>query len=62
VDPHKVARDHDDLARMLGVDHDRVHGIGGTFLFRIAEIKRMVQVDVDQALFDRVLRKGCGHR
>jgi trigger factor len=49
VDPHKVARDHDDLARMLGVDHDRVHGIGDTFLFRIAEVKRMVQVDVDQA-------------
>ena len=57
VDPHKVARDHDDLARMLGVDHDRVHGIGDTFLFRIAEVKRMVQVDVDQALFDRVYGK-----
>ena len=57
VDPHKVSRDHDDLARMLGVDHERVHHIGNSFLFRIAEIKRMVQVPLDQDLFDRVYGK-----
>ena len=54
VDPHKVSRDHDDLARMLGVDRERVHDLQGEFLFRIAEIKRMVQVPVAQELFDRV--------
>jgi len=54
VDPHKVSRDHDDLARMLGVDPERVHDLQGEFLFRIAEIKRMVQVPVAQELFDRV--------
>lgn len=57
VDPHKVARDHDDLARMLGIDHERVHHLEGNFLFRIVEIKRMVQVPVDQQLFDRVYGK-----
>jgi trigger factor len=57
VDPHKVSRDHDDLARMLGVDHDRVHDLQHDFLFRIAEIKRMAQVPVDQQLFDRVYGK-----
>lgn len=57
VDPHKVSRDHDDLARMLGVDHDRVHDLHNDFLFRIAEIKRMAQVPVDQQLFDRVYGK-----
>jgi trigger factor len=57
VDPHKVSRDHDDLARMLGVDHERVHHIGNSFLFRTAEIKRMVQVPLDQDLFDRVYGK-----
>jgi trigger factor len=57
VDPHKVSRDHDDLARMLGVDHERVHHIGNSFLFRIAEIKRMLQVPLDQDLFDRVYGK-----
>ncbi|MEZ4757200.1 MAG: trigger factor [Flavobacteriales bacterium] len=57
VDPHAVSRDHEDLARMLGVDHERVHDLQGEFLFRIAEIKRMAQVPVDQQLFDRVYGK-----
>nr|MCU0320274.1 hypothetical protein [Flavobacteriales bacterium] len=42
---------------MLGVDHDRVHDLQHDFLFRIAEIKRMAQVPVDQQLFDRVYGK-----
>ncbi|HRH36784.1 MAG TPA: trigger factor [Flavobacteriales bacterium] len=54
VDPHKVSRDHEDLARMLGVDHDRIHHLEGNFIYRIAEIKRMAMVPLDQALFDRV--------
>ncbi|MBX2974160.1 MAG: trigger factor [Flavobacteriales bacterium] len=57
LDPHKVSKDHDDLARMLGVGHDRVHHLEGNFLFRIAEIKRMAPVAVDQDLFDRVYGK-----
>lgn len=58
VDPHKVSRDHDDLARMLGVDHDRVHHLEGSFLFRIAEIKRMAPAALDQELFDRIYGEG----
>lgn len=57
VDPHKVTKDHDDLARMLGVDHERLHHISGNFQFRIAEIKHMVQVPLEQELFDRVYGK-----
>lgn len=57
VDPHKVARDHDDLARMLGVEHAQVHDLAGNFLFRIAEVKRMVAAPLEQALFDRVYGK-----
>lgn len=54
VDPHKISEGHDDLARMFGVDHEAVHHLHGNVLFRIAEIKRMVAVPVDQTLFDRV--------
>lgn len=59
VDPHKVSRDHEDLARMLGIEHGRVHEFGGKFLFRVAEIKRMVPADLDSTLFDRVYGQGA---
>lgn len=59
VDPHKVSRDHDDLARMLGVDHERVHHLEGNFNFRIAEIKRMLPAELNQELFDRVYGAGA---
>jgi trigger factor len=59
VDPHNVSDSHDDLARMLNTDHDAVHHLQGDMLFRIAEIKRMVPVPVDQALFDRVYGQGA---
>ena len=59
VDPHKVSRDHEDLARMLGVDHETVHHLNGGFVFRIAEIKRMTPVPLDQELFSRVYGVGA---
>lgn len=59
VDPHAVSDGHDDLARMLGVDHDRVHHLAGNFLFRIDSIKRMVAADMGQEFFDRVFGQGA---
>ena len=59
VDPYKVSRDHEDLARMLGVDHETVHHLNGNFIFRIAEIKRMTPVPLDQELFGRVYGVGA---
>lgn len=59
VDPNKVAEGHEDLARMLNTDHERVHHLEGMLLFRIAEIKRLQPVPVDQALFDRVYGQGA---
>lgn len=57
VDPHRISDGHEDLARMLNTDHERVHHLHGNMLFRIAEIKRMAPVPVDQTLFDRVFGK-----
>lgn len=59
VDPGKVADSHDDLARMLNTDHERVHHMEGSLLFRIAEIKRLQPVPLDQTLFDRVYGQGA---
>lgn len=58
VDPHKVSKGHDDLAKMLGTDHAGVHDLQGDMLFRIAEIKRMEPVEIGPALFDRVFGPG----
>lgn len=57
VDPHAISDGHDDLARMLNTDHEGVHHLQGEMLFRIAEIKRMTAVPIDQTLFDRVFGK-----
>ena len=59
VDPHRISDGHDDLARMLGVDHEAVHDLKSNMLYRISEIKRMEAVPVDQALFDRVYGQGA---
>ncbi|MBL7963582.1 MAG: hypothetical protein JNM31_07025 [Flavobacteriales bacterium] len=58
VDPHMVSDGHEDLARMLNVDHERVHHLHGEMLFRIAEIKRLRPLDLGQPLFDRVFGAG----
>lgn len=59
VDPHKVSKGHDDLAKMLGTNHEAVHHLQGDMLFRIAEIKRLEPVEIGPALFDRVFGQGA---
>lgn len=59
VDPHRISDGHDDLARMLGADHEAVHGLQGDMLFRVEAIKRMEAVPLDQTLFDRVYGQGA---
>jgi len=57
VDPHKVSKDPEDMAHMLGISVDQANEIGDSFMFRVAEVKRMAPVPIDQALFDRVYGK-----
>ncbi|MEO7080435.1 MAG: trigger factor, partial [Flavobacteriales bacterium] len=54
VDPHKISKGHDDLAKMLDVDHAAIHDLKGDMLFRIAEVKRMTPLEVGPELFERV--------
>ncbi len=57
VDPHKISKGHDDLAKMLDVGHEAIHDLQGDMLFRIAEIKRMAPVEVGPELFERTFGK-----
>lgn len=58
VDPHKVSSGHDDLARMLNISHDEVHGITDDFLFRVAEVKTMKLAELNKELYDRLYGEG----
>ena len=57
VDPHKVSKDPEDMAHMLGIGADQANEVGDSFMFRVTEVKRMAPVPIDQALFDRVYGK-----
>ncbi|MGB6046793.1 MAG: trigger factor [Flavobacteriales bacterium] len=59
VDPHKISKGHDDLAKMLDVDHEAVHELKGDMLFRIAEIKRMEPLEIGPELFERTFGQGA---
>jgi len=57
VNADLLSENHDDLARMLNTDHAGVHQLAGKLLFRVAEIKRLQPVALEQELFDRVYGK-----
>lgn len=54
VDPYKVSRGHEDMARMLGITPEEVDQLDSNFNFKVNEIKRLTPNEVDQTLFDKV--------
>lgn len=54
VDPHKVSRGHDDLAKLLGVTHEAVHHIHTNFKFIVREIKRLQPAELNQEFYDKI--------
>ncbi len=59
LDPHHLTKSHDDLGKMLGIDHDAVHDLTGKFRFRISEVKRLAKKEIGQELFDMVFGEGA---
>lgn len=58
VDPHKIARGHDDLGKMLDISHEAVHSIATNFKFIIREIKHLEPAELNQEFFDKVFGEG----
>lgn len=58
VDPHKVSRNHDDLARMLNVTHEDTHDIHTHFIFRIEEIKHLEPAELNEEFFAKIFPEG----
>jgi trigger factor len=56
IDPSKLATDHDDLGRMLGITHEEVHHLGKrTFKFEVSEVKAMTPAAIDDEFLAKVL-------
>jgi len=58
LDPHDVSKDHEDLAKMLGISHEEVHNLSTNFRFIIREIKQMEPAEMNQEFFDKVFGEG----
>lgn len=58
VDPMKLAENHEDLAKLLGVEHHVVHHLQSQFQLTVKEIKHIEPHAVDQELFDSLFGEG----
>jgi trigger factor len=56
LDPEKLAKDHEDLGRMLGITHDEVHHLGHRlFAFEISEVKSLTPAEMNEEFLSKVL-------
>lgn len=58
VDPMKLAENHEDLAKLLGVEHHVVHHLQSQFQLAVTEIKHIEPHAIDQELFDSLYGEG----
>ena len=58
VDPHKVSRGHDDLAKMLGISHEETHDINTNFKFMVREIKHLEPAELNAEFFNKIFGEG----
>jgi len=54
VDPNKLNSNHDELAKLLGVSHDEVHGLISQFKFKVNTVKRVEPAKIDEELFNKI--------
>lgn len=61
LDPESVSKGHDDMGKLLGVDHDTVHRIlhdKTKFAFTIDKVYRMQPAEVNEELFNKMYGEG----
>jgi len=54
LNPHAITADHDELARILGIDHEAVHTLLTNFRVTVKEIKHLEWHTNDEALWKAV--------
>lgn len=58
ADPTKLSHNETDMAAMLGVDKNALHGISNKFQLTVTEIRRMHAAAINQELFDKLYGEG----
>lgn len=53
VDPNKIAKDHDDLGRILGITQDEVLALKGNFKLTVNDMKRLFPSEINEELFEK---------
>lgn len=53
VDPHKIAKNHDDLGRILGISHEEVHDLKSNFKLTVNDVKRLIPAELNEELFKK---------
>lgn len=54
VNPANISKGASDMASMLGIRQEELHGVSDSFRVTINEIKRMEMAELDQELFDKL--------
>ncbi len=58
LDPHRISKGPEDLAKMLGIEKEEAEGMNARFRFTVEGIKRMEPAPVDQTFFDKIFGEG----
>jgi trigger factor len=58
VDPHKISKNEDDLAKMLGIDKANISEVKNNFRFNVKEVKSMQPADLDEEFFEKMGGEG----
>jgi trigger factor len=59
VNVHHISKDHEDLGKILGITHEQVHHLANDqFLFKVSEVKRLEEAELNEALFAKLYPNG----
>lgn len=58
VNPHHLAENHNDLAKLLGITHEAVHHLESMVQITVKGIQHMELAELNQELFDRMYGPG----
>jgi trigger factor len=58
VDPHKISKNEDDLAKMLGIDKSNISEIKNNFRFNVKDVKAMEPAELNDEFFAKMGAEG----